>query len=283
MTIIDHFKRHINLNKKIYNISTNALRIVFNDGISDTNLKAYRLVALLILVKNRKHFKAVQELCSLGYGEEAAIIIRSMANALIDLAYISNNNKQLLAERFILYSWVIKKKKVSGLEIINAARPHFSQSQEELKKWENRVNEITCEVDKFYKKFSKTHKSDWSGFPIRIKAEKAGKNIELLYHTVYSYNSDIEHGNAEALDRYMKMHVPNKINILCEPNDRYVQEGLRESFNIFSNIVKIFCKAYKLNCMDKKIEKELMDEFILLHKSEIGRGSLEGATLQNDF
>jgi len=259
-------KKYLELNKKLYNISTSALKAVYANGIPDTRIRAYRLIALLILVKNRKHFRAVQELCSLGYGEEASILVRSMTNALIDLAYINCNGKIELSRRFILYDWVIKKRKISNMDIIDKARAPKPLSREELKRWEDRKKEVYAEVEKFNKKFNVKNKNDWSGYTIRTKAEKAGKNIELLYHTIYAYNSNIEHGNVDALDKYIKTTDYNEINLLCEASDKYVKRNLSDSFNIFSNIVKIFCKAFRLNNMDKITEQELVNEFVHLYK-----------------
>ncbi len=221
-----------------------------------------------MLAKTRKHYNSIQELCKLGFAEEAGIIVRSMTNALIDLAYISRHGKKILSERFARFDWVIKGQKVEIRERMDKLCKAPSLKGDELKKWEERKKEIRVQIDKFRKDYkSERTKYDWSGYSIKTKAEKAGKGTKLLYHTVYRYNSDIEHSNATALDKYIDDDTPEKIQFLSEPGESHVEENLRESFNVFIRIAVIFFEQFGLEDFKKKTGELIKDYNKLYSKS----------------
>lgn len=263
----DKFKELFELNKRLYDIVTSALEQMNARGLRDTEVNLYEVVLLSMVVKIRKHFKAAQELCKLGFGEEAGLVVRSMVNTLIDLTYIMQCGKEELSERFVRYDWIIKKCKIKIIEILDRFKKSSNNDKTKSEDWGKRKKEIFAEVKKFRKKYeSKGREKDWSGFSIREKAEKAGKDMELLYHTVYRYNSDIDHGNASALNKYIHDTIPGKIEFLSEPSEAHVEENLQESFSVFIRIAKIFCEQFNLQGLSKEVEEQLVKDFRPLYK-----------------
>jgi len=261
----DKYKEHLKLNKRLFDLVTSAIERINAKGVRDTELELFGIIVISILAKTRKHYNSIQELCKLGFGEEAGIIVRSMTNAFIDLAYISKCGKKVLAERWVRFDWIIKGQKTEIAEMMDKLCKVPSLKGEELKKWEERKKEIHAHIDGFKKDYKGGQtKYDWSGYSIKTKAEKAGKGPELLYHTVYRYNSDMEHSNATALDKYIDDDTPKKIQFLSEPGESHVEENLRESFNVFVRIAGIFFEQFGLEDFKKKTDK-LTKDFLRLY------------------
>lgn len=69
-----------------------------------------RLLSMIIgplLGKAMKTFQAVERLCLLGYGEDAAVLLRSNVNLLVNLAYIvSDANPNDRAKEFVADAWI---------------------------------------------------------------------------------------------------------------------------------------------------------------------------------
>lgn len=256
------YKEHIELNRRLYSIVASAIEQVNAKGLRDTEVNLYGLIVLSILAKTRKHFNSVQELCKLGFGEGAGLIVRSMTNALMDLTYISRCGEDALSERFVRFDVVVRGHKIEIGEMLDKLCRTPSLKGEELKKWEENKKEVYSERDKFRKDYkSEQTKYDWSGYFIKTKSEKAGKDMKLLYHTVYRYNSDIEHSNATALDKYVKDDIPGKIQFLSEPSENHVEENLRENFDIFVRIANIFFEQFGLKDFSKEAN-ELTNDFL---------------------
>ena len=263
------YKEHLELNKRLYDLVTSAIEQINAKGLRDKELPLFSIIVISMLAKTRKHYNSIQELCKLGFGEEAGIIVRSMTNALIDLAYISKHDKRALSERFARFDWIIKGQKAEIGERMDKLCKVPSLKGEELKKWEDRKKEIRAHIDEFRKDYkSKESKNDWSGYFIKTKAEKAGKGTELLYCTVYKYNSDIEHSNATALDKYIDDDTPGKIQFLSEPSESHVEENLRESFNVFVRIADIFFEQFGLEDFKKEIGELTKDYLKLYNKNK---------------
>lgn len=80
------------------------------------------------------------------------------------------------------------------------------------------------------------------------------------------YNSDIEHSNAAALDKYIDDDTPKKIQFLSEPSESHVEENLRESFNVFLRIAIMFFEQFGLKDYKKKTEGLTKDFLGLYNK-----------------
>ncbi|MBL7130383.1 MAG: hypothetical protein ISS45_03120 [Candidatus Omnitrophica bacterium] len=265
------YREHLELNKRLFDLVTSAIERINAKGLRDTELDLFSVIVISMLAKTRKHYNSIQELCKLGFGEEAGIIVRSMTSTFIDLAYISKCGKKALAKRWVRFDWIIKGQKTEIAEMMDKLCKVPSLKGEELKKWEKRKKEIHAQIDKFRKDYkSEQTKYDWSGYSIKTKAEKTGKGTKLLYHTVYRYNSDIEHSNATALDKYIDDDTPKKIQFLSEPSESHVEENLRESFNVFLRIAVIFFEQFGLEDFKKKAG-ELTKDFLKLYNKNINK------------
>jgi len=260
----DKYKEHFKLNKRLYDLVTSAIEQINAKGLRDKELPLFSIIVISMLAKTRKHYNSIQELCKLGFGEEAGIIVRSMTNAFIDLAYIFKCGKKVLSERWARFDWIIKGQKTEIAEMMDKLCKVPALKGEELKKWEERKREIRAHMDEFRKDYKSKVKYDWSGYSIKTKAEKAGKGPKLLYHTVYRYNSDIEHSNAAALDKYIDDDTPRKIQFLSEPGESHVEENLRESFIVFVRIAEIFFEQFGLEDLKKEIG-ELTKDYLKLY------------------
>ena len=262
------YQKHFDLNRRLYEIVTSAVEEINKRKLRTTQIGIYEKIVLLKLAKNRKHFSAVQELCKLGFGEEAILIIRSMINAVIDLTYISKRGKEKLSKRFIMYRWIIERKRIQSRELLEKFGALQKLEGAELEEWGKNKIEALAKAKKFSETYS-GRKSDWSGCSIEEKAQKtstkAKKGMEILYQTIYRYSSDIEHSNTVALANYIKKDIPGEEHLESEPREAYIKDNLEYSFILLANIAEIFYKCFGLDSYNEST-KAILPDFYDLYK-----------------
>lgn len=193
-------------------------KIPYYDGESD-----YRKVLIFLTLKTFKSTKAIQTLCKEGYGQDAKVLLRSMIDSLITLAYIQKD-KENLSKRFIEFSSAEKHKL---LQIIGSKNiyPTTPLDEERLKKHK--------EIEKGYKKYKSDYgyKSDrslpnnWSGKTTAEMAEKA--KVKDLYDWVFRFTSQTTHPSASQANEYiLGLDQGGKIVLEVGPSEQWIKESL---------------------------------------------------------
>ena len=166
--IIEKHRDQIKLNLRLLDLVDSAIGDINKRNIRVQSLSVFKGVLLVLFARCRKQFRAVQILCREGYGEDACLMLRSMINALIDISYIKTDSLKL-AERYVRYDYIIKKKK---LNILNKYPSSESVSLLSEKQGLSE-KDILKGVEQFNKDFPNGRRSDWSGLTIEVKAKKA--------------------------------------------------------------------------------------------------------------
>jgi hypothetical protein len=135
------------------------------------------LVPLFVLGKGRKTCSAARHLCWLGYGEDAAILVRANLNLLINLGYIAGDSDPVRrADEFLAYSYAEREKffRLGYGEKMPIGPP------------------VPADQLAAYVKA-------WKDASIETKAQQAGLRT-FHYARGYRYFSSLEHSDAFALN-----------------------------------------------------------------------------------
>lgn len=202
----------------------------------------YQRLAFAFVCKSAKSYRAALRLVEQGLGEPALILVRSIFDDLVNLAYVSKD-PDVRTDLFLEFSQLEKKRHLDNLE--KAARvnkKYYSQLKELRAVWEK---EFRGEYLKALPKFRK--RAGWSGKTLR---EMAAGDAELteLYYTLYLYASGYAHGNsALALESYVRPVEPLRLASLAHPSETELLTALELGFDVFMRCIKVFTEASRLD------------------------------------
>jgi hypothetical protein len=194
------------------------------------------------LGKAYKTHGAILLLCAQGYGEDAAILTRSLFDLSFTLLYILKDptNKRVL--RYFHYDSILRKKLYDYAKTV----PTFIELFEE-RKIHPKYGDITIEeVEKYAKLVQEKYnygRMGWSDKPIRQMAEEVGRGG--AYRTVYYLQSNISHSAVRTMNDYVKAH-DRGYTVDIGQGESWVQEDLVASFDFFSAIIGRCNKSLRL-------------------------------------
>ena len=150
--------------------------------------------------KGWKTIRAVRLLAVDGYGEDAMILLRSLTNVAIDMAFICSDNTEERLMRWVASARVARRRLAEHLGM--------PLPDEEGTDW----NAVEAEANQ------------WSGGGIRQRAEAAG--VEHLYMFMYRFGSGFEHPDAWMLSDYVSVRDGRITMEKTEPSPQYVGNAL---------------------------------------------------------
>jgi hypothetical protein len=181
-----------------------------------------------LLGKAMKTFQAVERLCLLGYGEDAAVLLRSNVNLLVNLAYIvSDTDPNERAKEFVADSWIRYAKFMKGAfgKEVNPADSPLRLPHADLQV----LSERWCKVS---------------------IADRAKKLPEHHYKTGYKFYSGIEHSDALALFGYIADWNEAGPRIESGPSDSHVEVVLMHNAEVMATILDYVCRYWSINRPD---------------------------------
>lgn len=197
-----------------------------------------RLLSAIIgplLGKAMKTFQAIERLCLLGYGEDAAVLLRSNVNLLVNLTYIvSDPNPNDRAKEYVADAWIRYTKFMKnafGVEVNPDDRPLKSENLDALAKLWRKVN----------------------------IADRAKGLPEHHYKTGYNFYSGIEHSDALALTGYIADWNEIGPRIGSGQSDSHVESVLMHSADVMATVLDYVCRYWGIARPD--IFAELSDLF----------------------
>ncbi len=202
------------------------------------------LLVAAMQAKAGKTFQAVLQLCCLGFGEDALILLRSNVNLMINLLYILSGDAAQRAGDFIAFSHYQQEK---YLRTAHGVRPSWADKLD----WK--------EINK--------RAAEWKKLTIESRAKKAKSSFH--YDIGYRFYSSVEHGDAWAVDRYVVEWNEDGPKISSEPSDQYVRIALVHNFLVMANIFLAFCSHFKIDIQNitakldetwKELGKNLSEE-----------------------
>ena len=256
--------------KELFDFNEKLRKIV--DGVMDKEFhKITPKVALttFALGKAYKTHGAILFLCAQGYGEDAAILTRSLFDLSITLLYILKDptNKRVL--RYFHYDSIIRKKMFDHAKGV----PTFAKLFEERKLHPKPGDTTIEDVEKYAKLAQEKYnygRMGWSDKPIRQMAEEVGR--EGAYQTVYYLQSNITHSAVRTMNDYVKAHDKG-YTVDIGQGESWVQEDLIASFDFVLAIASRCNKTLRLG-----IAKQLND-LSKRYLGEVGRVNKEAGKL----
>lgn len=230
------FARHLRLQDAVGDrvnqvLDEETAKIKIRDG-------EQRLLSVLmgpLLGKALKTFQAVQRLCVLGYGEDAAVLIRSNVNLLVNLVYIvSDEAPDTRASEFVADGWaryVKLMKQAFDLEVNETDAPL-----------------LVAEIPTLAKAWDKNNIAD-----------RAKRLPEHHYNIGYKFYSGIEHSDALALSGYIGDWNEVGPRIESGPSDSHVEPVLMHNAEVMATVLDYACRYWGINRPD--ISSELKAAF----------------------
>jgi len=221
------------------------------------------------LGKAYKTHGAILLLCKQGYGEDAAILTRSLFDLTITLPYILKDptNKRVL--RYFHYDSIIRKRMYDYVFTVSTFAKLFKERQLSPKPGDTSIEEVEKQAKLAQKKYN-YGRMGWSDKPIRQMAEEVGR--EGVYQTVYYLQSNISHSAARSMNDYVKAH-DRGFTVNIGQSESWLQEDLIATFDFFMAIVDRSNKLLRLGITKQlnNLSKRYFDEVGRIdNKAEIG-------------
>lgn len=216
-----------------------------------------------ILGKAYKTHEAILILCINGYGEDAAMLTRSLFELMVLLLYVlkDKSNKRVL--RYYSYDSIIRKEiydyAISTTpSLVNALEERINNPKPEDLSIE-KVQEMAAIAQDRYKY---DRRKGWSDKSIRQMANCVNKGG--IYNTIYSLFSNISHTAVRVMNDYVKFKPGDSVyTVQVGPSDNWIKENLVASFDFLLGIISRFNillrlgMASQLNAVAKRYIKEV--------------------------
>lgn len=248
--------------KELLDFVDDKMKPVITKSLNKQGISNFDLVNIFLFAKSTKTFRALFILCHQHYGEDAAILARSILENLINLAYIEKEASEDRAELFVGYSILDNKKKVESIK----NDPSFEKLDIE-KKFNNNLGknlELSIKIHKTEcKRIKKAGRYDikkhsWSCLSIKDMAIETGLKSPY-YDKVYWLISQFTHPHAGGSKGYLYKDKDG-LTINDLPSEIWAEESLVVGFDCYSRILYLFNEIFRLGLEDeiKKIEKKYL-------------------------
>jgi hypothetical protein len=186
----------------------------------------------LLLAKACKTHQAITKLARSGFGEDAAILARSLLNLVINALWIYQDPKVRISA-YLDYDSVLRAK--LGRKIIQNPSLLGSNFQKRLPEIKRTQPQLEAE-EKKAKAQHGYNRQGWSAKSIRDMA----KDVDLInaYDTAYTLSSNLEHSNARSTDSYVT-EGPDGLDIDAAPGPRYVLQSLATAHQLLLLIAQL--------------------------------------------
>ncbi|MBU1033945.1 helix-turn-helix domain-containing protein [Patescibacteria group bacterium] len=195
-----------------------------------------RAVAQMFLGKSYKTHDAAITLCEKGFGEDAAIITRSLFENFINLKYILSVEDDGLATRYMEFDFVLQKtmldyfqKKPNLLKILEERESRPKPDDTDIKT----INKKSKEV---IKKHNFDIRTGWSGKTIKKMASSVGRLEQ--WETIYRLQCQLSHPSPRGMNGYFSKDEDGLVMDVGR-NENYVEESLISAFDFFGSTIDI--------------------------------------------
>lgn len=206
----------------------------------DREYKAHEdkvLLGTFYLGKAFKTSKASLHLCRLGYGEDAAILIRTLLDMAVNYIYLLKDKTGKRIIRYFEYDWyqrgsMYKKYGATKDEIVYEIKrrelnpgPHAAT-----------LEDILHQYDRVKKEYGFTDKG-WSDKNLADMAREVG--MLELYKSVFKLQSNFSHTSPRAINDYIKYEDEVYI-VQTGPSYNWIEQNLISCFDFFHQILTAF-------------------------------------------
>lgn len=230
------FKTLLALNKELRNV----VEKLFSKELEIKTSKSF--FAGFVLGKAYKTHGVILNICEDGYGEDAAVLVRTVFDLLITFLYINKDKTNYRISRYLSHDWILRQKTYEYAK----NKPAFA---EEIRKRALKTlpTQNTPEEIKKYAREAQTkykYKNvGWSDKSIRDMSEEVGRLD--AYSTVYRLQSQITHGATRVMNDYVKA-APKGFTIEIGPSENWISESLVTAFDFLYSIAGEYDKMHEL-------------------------------------
>lgn len=201
--------------------------------LQPTHGKNQTEISLLVfsMAKGSKTHLAILNLCDAGFGQDAAILGRSLFELTVNMGYIFNADTDDRIKRYVTKHFVISSKYSKSIK--EAAREGAKKypdypSEEEIKKLTEEAIELTGNSDK------------WSGKSIREMAEEV--KLKDMYDLLYRLISNLVHSTSSSFTDYLHIDStkPTQIKIDLGPSGKWLVEALSVAFTSYFHLCELW-------------------------------------------
>ena len=204
-------------------------------------------IVVFALTKGHKTHKASLILCDQGFGQDAAILVRSLFELAVICGYITKDKTENKALRYMNYDWILRKKMFT-----------YVQSKENLvkliKEERPETNQIIEDVLKSSKEADKKFEYEYFGWSDKRLIEMS-KDTGLgdIYKTVYVLQSQLAHSDPRVVNEYVK-EENNKFAYDSGASERWIIEALVTAFHFYYLIAAYWNETFNIG-LNPKFDK----------------------------
>jgi hypothetical protein len=207
------------------------------------DLKDGQAMAVFAVAKSAKTHRAIMSLCRKGFGEDAAVLVRSMFELATDLKYVAADPSGDRARRWIDYGWALR---YEFTEIIKA-EPTLAHHRQHVAADEPNQQEITAEARRAdqewgFLRFNKAGEfrglHPWAGKSNWDVAKEVG--WEGHYRTVFKITSMRAHSNVLASNDYLAL-VNGVLRVRTGRSDNLLEEVLFSANGYLLEVARHWC------------------------------------------
>jgi hypothetical protein len=179
-----------------------------------------------LLGKAMKTFQAIERLCLLGFGEDAAVLLRSNVNLLVNLAYIvSDSSPNDRAREFVADAWLRYTKFMKEVFSVDVDPKQNPLPGDDLKSLAERWRKVSI-------------------------GDRAKKLPSHHYKTGYKFYSGIEHSDAIAAVGYLSDWDEAGPKIDSGPSDSHLTVVLMHSAEVMATVLDYVCRYWGIERPD---------------------------------
>lgn len=224
----------------------NELRATVKEMIGGkyTSKDLKHVFTLFMLGKAYKTHGVALSVCKLGYGEDAAILVRTIFDSLIATLYILKDTTEERLQRYLDYDWVIRKQMFDYLSTTDSpVFREFKKREANPKPGDVTTEEVIQKADEMQNKHKYERRYAWSDKSIYGMSKDLGKHD--AYSTVYHLQSQYTHTAVRVMNDYLKSDNYG-YSVTIEASDNWIEESLIAAFDFLYNLAGAHDKQHEL-------------------------------------
>lgn len=222
------------------------------------DLPTHQRIFLFILTRAMKSYAAIVRLCRQGYGQDVAMLLRSLLDNLITVKYILHDRSGAddLTKRFVAYKWIIFKRSLEEEErkILKSA------SEADRKAFLEKKDLILKSVEDFKKSYqiiSDRALLTWSGKTVRDMAQKVSLELMEEYDETFRLCSRFSHPSILGDQEYV-IQDDQRLVFSAQPSGVGIVPNLKKTIRYMIDLLLIVDELFEFD-QKESLSSLLMD------------------------
>lgn len=189
-------------------------------------------MVLGFLGKSTKTYASIQLLGSHGFGEDAAVLLRSLMETVVTATFMAEQPEDR-ANLFADFDHMIRKRFLDEIEEL-AVLPV------------GQLEEVKPEVTAAYERVEGRYpdKLNWSGKSLRAMARDTG--LAWHYTVVFRLSSDFVHASPSGIDHFLIDEPGDRRRVMMDPGDEWIEQALIAGAELYARVLLLVNSAFEL-------------------------------------